>query len=95
MPTAQARDLTIQRRETDLVVGTFGRGAFIWGEPIHIPTELGEAEMEAWRALVEDRMNALTAEADRRVGHEAIAPGTLTRREWNMRRRAARAGGRA
>jgi len=73
----------------------FGRGVFIWGEPIQIPAELGEAEMEAWRALVEDRMNALTAEADRRVGHEAIAPGTLTRREWNLRRRAARAGGRA
>ncbi len=29
IPTIQARDLTIQRREGDLVVGTFGRGAFI------------------------------------------------------------------
>jgi len=29
IPTAQARDLTIQRREKDLVVGTFGRGAYI------------------------------------------------------------------
>jgi photosystem II stability/assembly factor-like uncharacterized protein len=29
IPVAQARDLAIQRRETDLVVGTFGRGAFI------------------------------------------------------------------
>jgi photosystem II stability/assembly factor-like uncharacterized protein len=29
IPTAQARDITIQRRENDLVVGTFGRGAFI------------------------------------------------------------------
>jgi hypothetical protein len=29
IPTAQARDISIQRRETDLVVGTFGRGAFI------------------------------------------------------------------
>jgi photosystem II stability/assembly factor-like uncharacterized protein len=29
LPTMQARDLTIQRRETDLVVGTFGRGAFV------------------------------------------------------------------
>jgi photosystem II stability/assembly factor-like uncharacterized protein len=29
IPTAQARDLTIHRRENDLVVGTFGRGAFI------------------------------------------------------------------
>ena len=29
IPTAQARDILIQRRENDLVVGTFGRGAFI------------------------------------------------------------------
>jgi photosystem II stability/assembly factor-like uncharacterized protein len=29
MPTTQARDLHIQRRESDLIVGTFGRGAFI------------------------------------------------------------------
>jgi photosystem II stability/assembly factor-like uncharacterized protein len=28
-PTMQARDLHIQRRENDLVVGTFGRGAYI------------------------------------------------------------------
>jgi len=73
----------------------FGRGIFIWGEPIRIPAELGKAETEIWRAHVEERMNALTAEADRRVGHEAIAPGTLTRREWNLSRRAARAKARA
>jgi hypothetical protein len=29
IPTAQARDLLIQKREADLVVGTFGRGAYI------------------------------------------------------------------
>jgi hypothetical protein len=29
IPTVQARDLVIQRRENDLIVGTFGRGAFI------------------------------------------------------------------
>ncbi len=29
LPTIQARDLTIQRRDHDLVVGTFGRGSFI------------------------------------------------------------------
>jgi photosystem II stability/assembly factor-like uncharacterized protein len=29
MPTIMARDLHIQKRETDLVVGTFGRGAYI------------------------------------------------------------------
>ena len=29
IPTTQARDLQIQRRENDLIVGTFGRGVFI------------------------------------------------------------------
>ena len=29
IPTTQARDLVIQRRENDLVVGSFGRGAYI------------------------------------------------------------------
>ncbi len=29
LPTTQARDLVIQRRESDLVVGSFGRGAFV------------------------------------------------------------------
>jgi photosystem II stability/assembly factor-like uncharacterized protein len=29
IPTSQARDLQIQRRENDLIVGTFGRGVFI------------------------------------------------------------------
>jgi photosystem II stability/assembly factor-like uncharacterized protein len=29
IPTSQARDITVQRRENDLVVGTFGRGAYI------------------------------------------------------------------
>ncbi len=29
IPTSQARDLIIQKREGDLVVGTFGRGAYI------------------------------------------------------------------
>ncbi len=52
--------------------------------------------METWRARLEERMNALTAEADRRVrAKRRSRPGTLTRREWNLRRRAARAGGRA
>jgi photosystem II stability/assembly factor-like uncharacterized protein len=29
LPTAQVRDMTVQRRETDLVLGTFGRGFYI------------------------------------------------------------------
>jgi len=65
------------------------RAIFLWGEPIHVPAELDEQEVEAWRARIEERMNALTSEADRRVGREATEPGTLGRAEWQARRRAA------
>jgi lysophospholipid acyltransferase (LPLAT)-like uncharacterized protein len=57
----------------------FSRGVLIFGEPIAVPAALDEAGVEACRALIEQRLNALTAEADRRMGHDAVAPGTLSR----------------
>ena len=66
----------------------FGRGVFLWGEPIEIERDLDEAGLEHARALVETRMNELAAEADRRVGHgaalaipEARAPMALAGKE--------------
>jgi lysophospholipid acyltransferase (LPLAT)-like uncharacterized protein len=69
------------------------RAVFLWGEPITVPAELDEASTESWRALIEERMIALTAEADRRVGREATQPGTIARHEWQAQRRTARGGG--
>ena len=65
------------------------RGVFCWGEPIEIPANLENDEIEPWRRLIEERMNALTAEADRKVGRDAVSPGTLARNEWRAQRRAA------
>jgi lysophospholipid acyltransferase (LPLAT)-like uncharacterized protein len=47
----------------------FGRGVFLWGEPIRVAAELDPAGLEAARLLVEDRMNVMASEADGRVGH--------------------------
>jgi lysophospholipid acyltransferase (LPLAT)-like uncharacterized protein len=65
------------------------RGIYLWGEPIAVPAELDADGVERWRRLIEERMIAQTAEADRRVGCEATEPGTLGRAEWQARRRAA------
>ena len=46
----------------------FGRGVFIWGEPIEVEGKLDEAGIERARQLVEARMLALAALADSRVG---------------------------
>jgi lysophospholipid acyltransferase (LPLAT)-like uncharacterized protein len=47
----------------------FGRGIFLWGEPIEIAAELDEAGLEDARRLVEARMGEMVLEADRRMGH--------------------------
>ena len=57
----------------------FGRGAFLWGEPIEIARELDPAGLERARLLVEDRMNELADEADRRVGHGEESPSPAMR----------------
>ena len=49
----------------------FGRGVFLWGEPIEIAPDLSEAELDQTRSLIEARMVEMVREADRRVGHEA------------------------
>ncbi len=52
----------------------FARGVIFWGEPIHVPAEAGPTELERLRKLLEQRLNALTAEADRHFGQLEIKP---------------------
>ena len=47
----------------------FGRGVYLWGEPIEVGADLDEAGLEQARRLVEERMVEMVQEADRRVGH--------------------------
>ncbi|MCG8511671.1 MAG: lysophospholipid acyltransferase family protein [Rhodospirillales bacterium] len=46
----------------------FGRGVYVWGEPIHVARDADAAALEAARRQVEDGLNAITEEADRLVG---------------------------
>jgi photosystem II stability/assembly factor-like uncharacterized protein len=62
MPTIAARDIEIQRREGDLVVGTFGRGIYILDDysPLRTPREaLGEPTLfgvrNTWLYLPDSR----------------------------------------
>ncbi len=47
----------------------FGRGVFLWGEPIEIAPDLDQEGIERARLLVDSRMNEMAREADRRAGH--------------------------
>ena len=52
----------------------FGRGVYVWGPPVTVPRDADAAAREAARQCLEERLNAVTAEADRMVGQEAIEP---------------------
>ena len=52
----------------------FSRGVYLWGQPIHVAAGADEAAMEDSRLFLEERLNALTAEADRMVDAVPIEP---------------------
>lgn len=52
----------------------FGRGVFIAGEHLWIPRDTDESGMEAARLELERRLNAITAEADRRCHRAPVEP---------------------
>jgi lysophospholipid acyltransferase (LPLAT)-like uncharacterized protein len=56
----------------------FGRGVFLWGEPIKIGADLDAAGLERMRRLVEARMIDMVREADRRVGHAEAGAAAQT-----------------
>jgi lysophospholipid acyltransferase (LPLAT)-like uncharacterized protein len=45
----------------------FGRGVFLWGNPIWVARDAEAAEMDAKRCELESVLNSLTAEADKAV----------------------------
>jgi hypothetical protein len=51
----------------------FGRGVYLWGEPIGIADELDDAGLECARRRVESIMVEMVREAERRVGHRVPA----------------------
>ena len=55
----------------------FGRGVYLFGEPMQIGAELDDEGLETARRLLETRMVEMAGEADRLVGHE-ISPPVLT-----------------
>jgi lysophospholipid acyltransferase (LPLAT)-like uncharacterized protein len=52
----------------------FGRGVFLWGEPIDLGARLDEGGVERARLEVERRMLDMVAEAEARVGREWTPP---------------------
>lgn len=52
----------------------FGRGIIRCGEPIRVPRDADAAAVEAARAELENTLNTLTADVDRRCGVRSVEP---------------------
>ncbi|HYM72912.1 MAG TPA: lysophospholipid acyltransferase family protein [Stellaceae bacterium] len=63
------------------VAWPFGRGVFIWGEPIDIEPDLDDSGAERARKQVEQRMIEMVALAESRVGHGPAPPAPVRDRE--------------
>jgi lysophospholipid acyltransferase (LPLAT)-like uncharacterized protein len=50
----------------------FSRGVYVFGEPIVVPRDA--EDMEPYRLALEEALNAITAEADRAMGHPPTPP---------------------
>lgn len=57
-----------------IVAWPFNRGVVVIGPPIRVPADADDAVLETFRRTVEEALNAVAAEADRRMGHAPIDP---------------------
>jgi lysophospholipid acyltransferase (LPLAT)-like uncharacterized protein len=55
----------------------FGRGIYRVGAPIWVPRDADEAAIEQARLALEQALNEVSADCDRRMGHMPIEPATL------------------
>ena len=55
----------------------FSRGLIVWGEPITVAREASDAAIEAARQSLEDRLNTITAAADRFCGVTPVEPAPV------------------
>ncbi len=74
---ATARRAVLGSGDRFIVALPFSRGVFVWGAPIEVPKGADKRAREAARRLIEERLNAVTAEADRLVGQNLIEPAPV------------------
>ena len=71
---ATSRRRVLSSWDRFVVALPFSRGVFIWGAPLEVPRDADAEACERLRLTLEERLIAVTAEADRLVGQTAIEP---------------------
>jgi lysophospholipid acyltransferase (LPLAT)-like uncharacterized protein len=79
LPSSVATSRCRQMKSWDrfLLPLPFGRGIYRIGTPISVPRDADDATIEAARLALEQALNELSADCDRRMGHAPIEPAPL------------------
>ncbi len=90
VPVVPATYAVSRRRVLDtwdrfVLAWPFGRGVIVWGDPVEIPRDADADALEAARRRIEDGLNAISADADRRCGQSPIEPAPLPGGEEALR----------
>lgn len=76
MAWCSAPRMTLNSWDRFYIPAPFGRGVFVWGAPIDVPRDGDDIALEAVRQEIEAALNAVTDEADSRMGAPRITPAT-------------------
>ncbi len=60
-----------------MVALPFGKGFFIFSEPMYVPNDANDEELEKYRQKLEDIANELSIKCDEAVGRKAIMPADI------------------
>jgi len=64
----------LQSWDRFLVPLPFGRGVYVWGEPIYIPADADHAALQTYEKAVQECLDGLVAQADARAARSRQAP---------------------
>jgi len=68
------RRIVLKTWDRLIIALPFGRGAMVWGNPIHVPRDADEIATARLQEELERELNRVTAEADALAGHAPIEP---------------------
>ncbi len=55
----------------------FGEGVFVWGEPLYVPANADAVQLEAYRLALQERLRALTLDADALMRLPRVEPADV------------------
>ena len=71
---SSARRRVLDSWDRFVIAWPFSRGVFVWGRPITISRDADAAAQESARLAIENELNAITDDADARMGHAPLQP---------------------